>query len=190
MKQWIKQRIKLLGILAIVLIAIQCLNTLTSGYLNQFGILPRTSQGLVGILFSPFLHGDWGHLLSNLPVLLILSGLLLSNSIRYYISASVFIILLEGLLVWLFARSAIHIGASGWIFGLWSLLLINAFTQRRIRDFILALLILVYFGGMASGLLPSEPGISTEGHIAGAIAGGAFAFISRKFMRKKSHHTP
>lgn len=185
MKLWIKQRIKILSLLAIVLIAIQCVNAITGGILNQFGILPRTSQGLIGILCSPFIHNGWNHLFSNLPILLILSGLLLTNSIRYYLTASAFIILFGGLLVWLFARTAFHIGASGWIFGLWVLLLTNALTRRKILDVMIALLILIYYGSMASGLLPGASHISTEAHIAGALAGLTFALINKKLGHSK-----
>lgn len=179
-KNWIKQRIKILGVLAIILIALQCVNAIAGGILNQYGILPRTSQGLMGILCSPFIHNSWTHLFSNLPILLILSGLLLTNSIRYYLSASTFIILFGGLLVWLFARTAFHIGASGWIFGLWALLLTNALTRRKILDLIIAVLIFIYYGSMVSGLLPGPSHISTEAHIAGAVAGFIFAILYRK----------
>ncbi|MBK5144829.1 rhomboid family intramembrane serine protease [Budviciaceae bacterium BWR-B9] len=190
MKLWIQQRIKILSLITVILVGLQLVNTLTGGFLNHFGILPRSAQGLLGILFSPFLHQDWQHLLSNLPILLILSALLLTHSVRYYISASAFIILFGGLLVWVFARSAIHIGASGWIFGLWMLLLANAFTRRKILDFIYAVLILLYYGGLASGLLPGAPDISTEGHIAGAVAGLCFALITRKLIPTNKTNTP
>ncbi len=45
----------------------------------------------------------------------------MTHSIRYYVLTSLFIIFTEGILVWLFGRPAIHVGASGWIFGLWGL---------------------------------------------------------------------
>ena len=38
---------------------------LCQGALNGLGIRPRTQRGLLGILFSPFLHGDWDHLAAN-----------------------------------------------------------------------------------------------------------------------------
>lgn len=180
MKQWIKQRVWILGILTIVLLAIECVNSFTGNALNSFGILPRTSRGLIGIIFAPWLHSDWEHLFSNLPILLILSGLLIAGSVRYYIISSIYIILLSGFLVWLFARSAIHIGASGWIFGLWALLLARAFTERKILDFIFAILVFVYYGGIASGMLPGVPSISFEAHIAGAVSGLSYALLTRR----------
>lgn len=183
MKAWIKQRIWILSILTTVLIIIQCINSVTGDALNNFGILPRTTRGLVGILCAPWLHSNWEHLFSNLPILLILSALLISQSVRDYIKSSIFIILFSGLLVWIFARTAIHIGASGWIFGLWALLLARAFTQRSLLDFIFAAVVFIYYGGITSGMIPGTPGISFEAHIAGAIAGLSYALLTRKKPR-------
>jgi membrane associated rhomboid family serine protease len=35
------------------------------GALNAYGIFPRQLVGLRGILFAPFLHGNWAHLIAN-----------------------------------------------------------------------------------------------------------------------------
>ncbi|EQB99628.1 hypothetical protein B738_16498 [Photorhabdus temperata subsp. temperata M1021] len=153
MKIGLKQHLRILIGLAVILIITQLLDTLTGSALSNFGIIPRYAQGLIGIPLSPFLHGNWEHLFSNLPVLLVLSALLMTHSIRYYVQASLFIIFVEGTLVWLFGRTAIHIGASGWIFGLWGLLLANAFFLRRAKDFFFAILVFVYYGGIVFGLL-------------------------------------
>ena len=46
-------------------------------HLNEHGILPRTFSGLQGVLFSPFLHGDFNHLANNsLPLFLLSMALL------------------------------------------------------------------------------------------------------------------
>ncbi|KAA1175376.1 rhomboid family intramembrane serine protease [Photorhabdus heterorhabditis] len=181
MKTGLKKRFRILIGLAATLIIIQLFDTLTGGTLSNFGILPRYAQGLIGIPLSPFLHGNWGHLFSNLPVLLVLSALLMAHSIRYYVLASLFIIFMEGTLVWLFGRTAIHIGASGWVFGLWGLLLANAFFLRRAKDFFFAILVFVYYGGIVFGLLPWQEDISTEGHIFGVISGLIFSWLSKKW---------
>ncbi|WP_445494126.1 rhomboid family intramembrane serine protease [Photorhabdus sp. SF281] len=182
MKIRLKQHFHILIGLAVILIVTQLLDTLTGGALSNFGIIPRYAQGLMGIPLSPFLHGDWAHLFSNLPALLVLSALLMTHSIRYYVLASLFIIFVEGTLVWLFGRTAIHIGASGWIFGLWGLLLANAFFLRRAKDFFFAILVFVYYGGIVFGLLPWQEDISTEGHIFGAISGLIFSWLSKKWI--------
>ncbi|MCG3470301.1 rhomboid family intramembrane serine protease [Xenorhabdus bovienii] len=182
MKLWLKKRLSILIGLTAILIFVHLISTLTGSALNHFGIIPRYFQGLIGIPLSPFLHGSWKHLFSNLPALLMLSTLLVTHSIRYYVLASLFIIFMEGTLVWLFGRTSIHIGASGWIFGLWGLLLANAFFQRRAKDFFFAILVFVYYGGIVFGLLPWQEDVSTEGHIFGAIAGLVFSWLTKKWI--------
>lgn len=190
MKPWLVQRIKLLVILTGLLVAIQVINSLTGYALTAFGIIPRTIDGLAGILLAPFIHGSWGHLLSNLPPLLILSALLLHDQIRQYLYASLFIIIMTGLAVWLVGRYAVHVGASGWIFGLWGLLIAQGIFRRRLSDIIIAILVLFYFGAMASGLLPVHQTISTESHIAGAISGGFYAWWINQRRKKSLQSTP
>lgn len=183
---WLKKRLLFLSGLTITLILLQLINSLFPMVLVQWGIEPRTSKGLIGILIAPFLHGSWSHLFSNLLPLLILSFLLMTQSLREYIQASFFIIIVSGLLVWVFGRQAIHVGASGWIFGLWALLIAHAFTRHKIIDILVALFVLFYYGSMAYGLIPGQIGVSTESHIAGVVAGLLYAWSARKIIRRKS----
>ncbi|MDX7991762.1 rhomboid family intramembrane serine protease [Xenorhabdus littoralis] len=184
MTVWLKQRLYILANLTLMLITIQLINSFTGYALNKFGIIPLHVQGLIGIPLSPFLHGSWMHLFNNLPALLVLSALLMTHSVRYYVLASLFIIFVEGVLVWLFGRHYMHIGASGWICGLWGLLLANAYFLRRAKDFFFAVLVLIYYGWIVFGLFPLQSGISTEGHIFGAIAGLVFSWLTKKWSTK------
>ncbi|HEC8328223.1 TPA: rhomboid family intramembrane serine protease [Providencia rettgeri] len=178
-------RVTLLVALVAILIGIQLINSLTAGELIHFGVVPRTLSGLIGILLAPFIHGSWDHLFSNLPPLIILSALLLHRTIKFYLVASLFIIVVGGLMVWLVGRNAVHVGASGWIFGLWGLLIAQGFLRRKFADIAIALLVLFYFGAMASGLLPVHQYISTESHIAGALSGILFAWLINKSEKKR-----
>lgn len=183
-------RVKLLTSIVAIFIIVQSVNSLTAGGLTQFGLVPRTEWGLLGIIFAPFIHGSWEHLLSNLPPFIILSALLLHRTIKAYILASLFIIIAGGLAVWLIGRNAAHIGASGWVFGLWGLLIAQGFFRRKWGDIAIALLVLFYFGTMASGLLPTHLYISTESHIAGAIAGAIYAWLSHRYHQKTNNRSP
>ena len=170
-------QLRILVTLTIVLVSAQLINTITGYWLNQhWGLLPRYISGLPGIVTSPFLHGNWVHLFANLPVLLVLSALVMWDSTQRYLKVSLFIILGSGLLVWMLGRTAIHIGASGWIFGLWAWLMMRAFYQRNFRNIAIAIGLALFYGSaFLWGLLPKE-GVSFEGHLAGLVCGGVAAY--------------
>lgn len=178
-----KKTIKPLLIIVLIMCAVQLINTLTAGILLKFGILPRTFSGLFGIFFAPFLHAGWGHLFNNLLVFIPLSVLLLMRSPRDYWVGSIIIILGCGISTWLFARYSYHVGASGWVFGLWGMILANAWFQRSFASIVCAVLVLIYFGSMWFNLLPSR-GVSFEGHIFGVVWGVAFAWLNARHRKK------
>jgi membrane associated rhomboid family serine protease len=99
--------------------------------LNRYGVVPRTSAGLVGILTMPFLHYDLTHILSNTVPLFILLVLLAASRARPWVPV-VGIVLLGGFLLWLVGRRRIHIGASGLIFGLISFLIICGIREGQL----------------------------------------------------------
>ena len=177
----INRAIALLISLVVLLATVHVLNMLFDYSLNQRGIIPRDVSSLPNIVLAPWLHSNLSHLLNNLAGLVILSGVCLLRSIRFYLAASVFVILIGGLLVWLFARSAIHVGASGWIFGLWGVSLASAWFERSFLTIALACLVMLFYGGMVYGLLPNNATVSFESHLAGAAAGVLFAWLSARF---------
>ncbi|MEQ4924696.1 rhomboid family intramembrane serine protease [Proteus hauseri] len=182
----LKKRLYFLCGLTITLILLQLIGSILPISLLEWGVIPRTGEGFIGIFIAPFVHGSWSHLFSNLLPLLILSFLSMTQSLREYITASIFIIIVSGLLVWIFGRNAIHVGASGWIFGLWALLIAHAFTRHKFIDIIIALFVLFYYSSMAYGLIPGQLGVSTESHISGVIAGLLYAWCARQVVKRKS----
>lgn len=147
--------------------------------LESHGIQPRSIDGLDGILWAPFLHGGFAHLISNTIPFVLLSALALAKGVLRYVSASGVIIVLGGLLVWLLAigSNEIHIGASGWIFGLFGYLVATAWYERRPLSILLAVVAIVLYGStILFGFLP-RPGLSWEGHLFGFLAGIAAARI-------------
>lgn len=85
----------------------------------------------------------------------------------------------------MFARTASHIGASGWVFGLWSLSIAMAVFDRSLKNIVIALIVVFLYGGMIYGVLPGDPRISFEAHIFGAIAGVLCAFFYRLITSKR-----
>ncbi len=169
-----------IALIGTVMVAAHLLNLLLGGALYGFGLEPRDLDGADGILFSPLLHGDWAHLGSNLAAFIVLAALTLLDGIRRFAKASAIIIIGGGLLLWLFGRGGVHVGASGWIFGLWAMVIAQAWYDRRWRNIIIALGVLIFYGSMALGFLPLQAGVSFESHLFGAIAG---VFAARVLAR-------
>ncbi len=156
---------------------IQIINRMTGYRLNRLGVYPRNRRGLIGIVFSPVLHGDFAHLFFNsIPLFVFLSFVLLSGQVELYCITAV-IILLSGILLWLFGRRAIHIGSSSLIMGYLGYLLVNAYYSPSAITIVIAIVCVYYFGGLLLGLLPGEEKVSWEGHIFGFIAGIVAAYL-------------
>ncbi|AZE75164.1 GlpG protein (membrane protein of glp regulon) [Pseudomonas synxantha] len=163
--------------LALFMVALQLLNVATGYSLMAFGLVPRTLHGLFGILTSPFLHASFAHLSANLIAFLVLGTLVILDGLNRFIAVSAIVIVLGGALVWLFGFAGIHVGASGWVFGLWAYLLARAWFHRSWSNLITAGAVAVLYGGLILGFLPRQ-GVSFEGHLFGAFAG----FIAAKVL--------
>ncbi|MDE0701323.1 MAG: rhomboid family intramembrane serine protease [Acidimicrobiaceae bacterium] len=134
------------------------------------GILPRRRDGLDGIVWTPFLHSDFGHIASNSLPLLALGGLVAVRGMRYWALVTLTVIVVGGGLTWALAGFGNHIGASGVVFGYFGAILAAAVFERRPRALASALLVIVFYGGMVAGIVPQEY-ISWEGHLFGMFAG-------------------
>lgn len=146
----------------------------------SLGIRPREVINLRGVLFSPFLHSDWGHLISNSLPFFVLSAILFIayRKVAYQVFTMIF--LLTGLLVWLLARgNTFHIGASGLVYGLFGFIFASGIFRADIKSIAITLIVAFFYGGMVYGVLPGQPGISWESHLLGAIAGAGLAFHYR-----------
>ena len=149
--------------------------------LDQLGIRPRTTRGLMGILLSPFLHVGFGHLISNSIPFLLLGGLVMMGGSRRFLMLSLWVTLAGGGGVWLLGGSrTVHLGASLLIFGYLGFLLTRGIAERSIGGVLVSLGLLFGYGGMLYGVLPGQPGISWLGHLSGFLAGVAGAWFFRK----------
>ncbi|MBA1228045.1 rhomboid family intramembrane serine protease [Pseudomonas viridiflava] len=169
-------RLKVILALSLLLVGVQLVNAISAGNLVTYGIIPRTVSGLQGIVFAPFIHGSFRHLLGNLLPFMVLSWLVATEGVKRYAWVAGLVCLLGGLLVWLFGRVSIHVGASGLIFGLWTYLLARAWYQRSLISLLLAVIALVGYSGLIYGFVP-VPGVSFESHLAGALAGVCVAWL-------------
>ncbi|WP_254449019.1 rhomboid family intramembrane serine protease [Thalassococcus sp. S3] len=160
--------------------AIQTLNWATSYRLNlAFGLIPRHPAGLDGIVGMPVLHGSFAHLMSNTPPLLLMGTLLAATATRALLAVNAIIVILGGGLVWLLGGSAIHIGASGLVFGWFGFLVARGLVDRSPVTLGAALLVGVLYGSIIWSVLPGQPGISWEAHLFGALSGVVAALVIR-----------
>jgi membrane associated rhomboid family serine protease len=149
--------------------------------LDGFGIAPRTSHGLLGILFSPLLHANFAHLAANAIPLLILLTILFWDQHYHPWQTLGSIWLVSGIGTWLIGRAgAIHVGASSIIFGLVAYLIVAGLLMRSWRSALTAVVVCIAFGGIFYGVLPKEGPISWEGHLCGAFAGLGVAWSNRR----------
>jgi membrane associated rhomboid family serine protease len=138
------KKINLLAGVCVMMVAVHLLNFLSGYQLLFLGVLPREPASLIFIPLMPFLHGSVAHMTNNLVGLLIFGGLLAVRSKKLFVQSSIFIVLVSGILVWFFGRPSIHVGASGWVFGLWSLIIAMAFFRRQFIDLLIALFVIVF----------------------------------------------
>ena len=160
--------------------AIEVINLFTGRMLSQLGTIPRYVPGLKGIILGPFVHGSLQHYFSNIIPLCIFSYLLLQYGLKRYLQVTIWIMLITGLLVWLFARPATHIGVSGVIYGYFGYLVLAGFLSGKFKLIIISMLVAFFYGGLIWGVLPSSPFVSWESHLFGFIAGLAAAKLWAK----------
>ncbi len=147
-------------------------NMLLGGALLRFGIVPRTGDGLIGVLAAPFLHANLAHLTANTVSFLLFGWLVMLRDRRHFGVVTLMAMLGSGLLSWtLGAPGSVHIGASGVVFGYFGFLLLAGFYARSAGSILLSLAVAVLWGGTVFGVLPGTPGISWQGHLGGFIGG-------------------
>lgn len=141
--------------------------------LNRFGIEPREFDGLIGILASPFLHGNFFHILSNTIPLLILPVLLTLSEGRNKMWAIIVLgTLISGLFTWLVGSSGtVVVGASGVVFVLIGYLISDCIFNPCIRSIPIGVITFILFGGSVFSLQHFAPSISLAAHAGGFIAG-------------------
>ncbi len=159
-----------LGVIA-CLWAFNIINWFLGAPFNRLGIIPRTPLGLIGIAFSPFLHGNFNHLFFNTIPLFILGLFILGDGLQVFAFITVFIAFFQGILVWGFGRRGNHIGASGVIAGYFGYVLATAYQSPTFTTIALCLVALYYFGGILFSIFPTDEKVSFEGHLFGLLVG-------------------
>ncbi|PSP15914.1 MAG: rhomboid family intramembrane serine protease [Cyanobacteria bacterium QS_8_64_29] len=169
-----------MSILGSVLAAMWCLELadqlLLQGWLDRFGIVPRSWLGLRGIVLAPFLHGSLAHLAANTVPLAVLGWLVMlpRTSDFWLVSAAAALVGGAGTLL-LGAPQTVHLGASTLIFGYLGFLLLRGYFQRNALSIVLSLGVAALYGSALLGVLPLQPGVSWQSHLFGFLGGALTA---------------
>ena len=117
-----------------------------------FGVRPRTIEGLAGILFAPLSHSGFEHLVANTIPLAVLGTAMLHLYPRAAPVVLPWVYLAPGIAVWLFGRDAIHVGASGLIYGLTAYVFFAGLLRRDRRAIAASLVVAFLYGGAIWGV--------------------------------------
>ena len=146
---------------------------------------PHRGRGCGASPLAPFLHGGFGHVISNTVPLLLLGSLVAARGWQTLLGVTLFVVLLGGAGVWLVARGGSHVGASGLVFGYFGYLVARGWYDRRIVSILIAVVVIVVYGGLIFGVLPTGDRVSWEGHLTGLIAGVLAARFGRPDRREE-----
>ncbi|MEU8251504.1 rhomboid family intramembrane serine protease [Nonomuraea sp. NPDC048916] len=171
----------MVGVLG-VMWGVEIVDYMLNGTLDhQFGIVGWDPDGLVGIVFAPFLHVGFGHLMANSLPLLILGFLAALRGVGKFLAASAVIIVIGGFGTWFTSPGVITVGASGLVFGYFGYVVARGLFDRRVLDIVIGIGVAIAYYSILWGLLPNQQGISWQGHLFGLIGG----VIAAWFLRRK-----
>ena len=161
-----------------VLWVVEFYDQMTGERLDADGIVPRSVDGLEGIVWAPLLHAGWPHLIANTLPFVVFGFLVLANGIGRFVLVTAVIWVVAGLGVWFTAPyGSVTVGMSGVIFGWLTYLLVRGFFARSGAQIVLALVVFFLWGGILLGVVPGQEGVSWQGHLFGALAGVFAAWL-------------
>lgn len=168
---------------------LEAIDQTTRNSLDTYGITPRTISELPDILTAPWLHFGWAHLVSNSIPFLVLGILIyLSGATRWLVTLLV-TILVSGLTVWLISPPmSTTAGASGVVFGFLTYLLVRGFFTHSWKQIAIAVVVFMLYGGVLWGVLPTNPGVSWQAHLGGAVGGVLSAWLMHARRDRRREH--
>lgn len=185
-----RERAKAAALIVLAWVALlwllEALDVASGHALDTYAVTPREIGELRDVVPAAFLHFGFGHLMANTVPLLILGFIAAVSGIRRFAGVVAVIILTSGLGVWLFAPAGTFTaGASGVVFGLFGYLLVRGFVDRRPTWVGIGLVVGVLYGSILWGALPTDSGISWQGHLFGLLGGVLAAFLFREHREQR-----
>ncbi|MFH0242937.1 rhomboid family intramembrane serine protease [Streptomyces sp. HK10] len=160
---------------------LEAVDVATGNSLDPYGISPRETDELADVVPAAFLHFGWDHVAANSLPLLVLGFLAAVRGIGRFLAVCLTIVVVSGLGVWLTApENSLTAGASGVVFGLFGYLLVRGFVDRDALDITVGVTVVLLYGSILWGVLPTAQGVSWQGHLFGLIGGVLAAFWFRR----------
>ncbi|MGV9266450.1 rhomboid family intramembrane serine protease [Kitasatospora sp. NPDC003701] len=169
-----------LGMLAVIW-AVQVVNWMDDyGLSYDFGLMPRRLDELPDMFTMPLLHFGWGHIEANSWPLFVFGFLSAYRGMRKFLGATLMIVVLSGLTVWLFERpEVVTAGASGLVYGYFGYLVLRGVLDRNLLDAVIGVVVAAVYSYLLIGVLPVAQGVSWLGHLGGLLGGLAAAWLLR-----------
>ncbi|ROO90476.1 rhomboid family protein [Actinocorallia herbida] len=160
---------------------LEIVDQLIGNQLDVYGIRARHVGDLPQIFTAPFLHGSFDHLIANTIPFAALGFLAALRGMGKFLMTSLIVIVIGGLGVWFTGPpNSETLGASILVFGYFGYLLGRGVFERHIFDLLIAIAVVVLYGGIVYGVFPNDSRISWQGHLFGLVGGLIAAFLLRR----------
>ena len=161
-----------IGAWTALLWVIELIDQVSRSALETYGIHSWDVSSLPSVFVAPLLHDDWAHLMANTLPFAVLGFLVLLGGVPRAGWTTLIVVVVSGLFAWLLSPPyTVTIGASGLIFGWLTYLLVRSVFTRNGLQIAVAVGVLLLYGGVLWGVLPSQPGVSWQAHLGGAVGG-------------------
>ena len=156
----------------LLLVGVEAVDGASHHRLDQLGITAHDAGDLWSVVTAPFMHASWTHLAGNALPLWVFGFLILLAGGREFWRVCLWAGACSGLAAWLLSPPGSNtLGASGVIFGMLTYLLLRGIWTRRPGQIAVAVVVFLLFGGLLWGVLPSDPHVSWQAHLGGAVGG-------------------
>lgn len=175
----------MVGLLAVIWL-VQVVNAIDNYDLSrEYGIDARNPASLPEILTAPLLHYSWDHIESNSGPLFVFGFLSAYRGVKKFLGVTLLIAVASGLGVWfLSAQGSVTAGASGLVFGYFAYVMVRGLFDRHLIDIVIGAVMALCFAYQLVSLLPTEEGVSWQGHLLGFAGGIIGGWLFRERRRK------
>ncbi|MBB4934577.1 membrane associated rhomboid family serine protease [Lipingzhangella halophila] len=178
-------------VMAAAMWVFEIVDTAAQGALDQsFGLRAWSTDAPWTVVTAPFMHSNFGHLISNSVPFLVLGGLVALSGLSRFIWTTVIVAAVSGIGVWFFSLpDSLTVGASGLIFGYFGYTVLRGIIERKTVDIVIMICVVIFYGTMIWGVVPQQDGISWQAHLFGFLGGLLAAYMLPKRSERSGYGT-